>query len=297
MKIDILYSFHFDGAEQSRAINRLITSIYSIKHQGVNVCVCDTSYESICTHIDSIADKYYHEFVDIKPYCKSKTINLGVDHIVRTPYFLMSDIDIIYPPNFVKIISEYIEKPGNYRVVFYNRNVGLIQTFGNDIVGFRRCDEEFARNPDRTRTPEGIAPGNGLVNLDSFKLVKGFDENFRGYGWEDADFNKRIKKINTYVEDKNPQLKTYHLYHRNPGVGTQPEYAKPRAPSIHHRTFPNTAPVEMVSEHTKHIDLISEALKRAGLPEDFGPDHPDWCPSKRQRYAKVMADISRKINS
>lgn len=211
-RFDFLYSFHFNKDVDS-AIERLRCSIKSIIDQNVNVCVSNTSELDIEDKISDLGNiNYIHRPVLINPYCKSKTINLGVKELVKSSYFFISDIDLIYPPDFIKIIKKYLFLKNPVRVVFYNYNLG--SECGN-VDNYKKCEEMFKKYPDKSRTQLGIAPGNGMINLKSFKSIKGFDESFIGYGWEDADFNKKVSKVCEYIEDDNPALRTYHLYHKN----------------------------------------------------------------------------------
>ena len=43
MKLDLLYSFHYNKSAIPDALKRLFCSINSIKDQDVNICICNTS--------------------------------------------------------------------------------------------------------------------------------------------------------------------------------------------------------------------------------------------------------------
>ena len=77
----------------------------------------------------------------------------------------------------------------------------------NDYKLFFNC------HGDQTRTGKGIAPGNGLIHLKSFKKINGYDEYYKGYGLEDADFNLRISYINKLLTIDNEKINTCHLFH------------------------------------------------------------------------------------
>jgi len=210
-KIDFLYSFHFNGDEQIKALERLKASIKSIKDQNVRICVCCTSKDNIYKHIKKLAKiTYYHKPLDLDVYCKPKTINLGVKEMIKTPYFMLSDIDLIYPKTFISELIKYTEYHIPVRVIFNNYNLGLDYT-ANTYVKYKKF---FNTHEDHTRTKFGIAPGNGLIHLKSFKLINGYDENYVGYGLEDADFNMRTSYICKYIELDDEFINTCHLYHK-----------------------------------------------------------------------------------
>ena len=207
-KIDLLYSFHFD--QDKKAINRLRKSIESIRKQNVNICVCVTSKECIYDKIKDLANiRYYHKHLKLDVYCKPKTINLGVKKLIKTPYFIHSDIDLIYPPKFIFEIVKYTEYPCPVRVIFNNYNLGA-EYEGKKFKDYKKF---FGNHGDCDRTSIGIAPGNGLIHLKSFKKINGYDENYVGYGLEDADFNMRTAYICKHIVLNDDNVNTCHLYH------------------------------------------------------------------------------------
>jgi len=207
-KIDFLYPFHFNGRGRKTAIKRLLISLESIKDQGVNICICNTSKESMWEDVKKYNPKYIHK-ESKDEFCKALTINFGVKNLVETPYFILSDIDLVYQENYIRMYWNYILQPTKFRVIPYNVNLSLnhlqIKTIDDCIQNKYKIDDE--------RTDYGIAPGNGLIHTKSFYFIGGFDEQIKGYGPEDADFNERIKYINEYVEDTDEKLITYHIKH------------------------------------------------------------------------------------
>jgi len=205
-----LYSFDFKEKEIDNAIKRLNISIKSIIDQNVDVCICNTSKIDIkksITNINKIRYLYYP--LKQENYCKPKTINIGVRKLVNSEYFFLSDIDLIYPPSFVKNMLSYTLYKEPVRIIFFNYNLGKCIDYKN----FKTYKKLLERVKDSQRTTIGIAPGNGLVHLKSFHKIGGFDERYIGYGPEDADFNLRISIINKYVEVNYDKVNTYHLYH------------------------------------------------------------------------------------
>jgi predicted glycosyltransferase involved in capsule biosynthesis len=208
-KIDFLYPFHFNGRGKTTAIKRLLISLESIKNQEVNICIVNTSKDCIYEHVKKYNPKYIHK-ESTEEFCKSLTINFGVRNLVETPYFILSDIDLVYRANYIKSYWDYIIQPKKFRIIPYNINLQLnhLQIKNvNDCIVNKDCF-------DKERSQFGIAPGNGLVHTMSFYFIGGFDEQIKGYGPEDADFNERIKYINEYVEDSNSELSTFHINHK-----------------------------------------------------------------------------------
>lgn len=214
MKIDFLYSFHFNEEYlKDNIFRRFRASIRSIISQKVNVCVCNTSNKCVYNKIKDLGKiKYVHKPTN-NFYCKPLTINYGVKNLVTTPYFILSDIDLVYPKNYIEIMKKYfwhgIEIPR--RVVTYNYNIGKKYITSNYDLLFDKFIK--TKKKDDFRTFFGISPGNGLIHLKSFYTLRGFEEDMFGYGPEDADFNMRISYINKYIETDHKDLATIHLYH------------------------------------------------------------------------------------
>jgi len=201
---DFLYSFQYEQ-NISEFVKRLKYSIKSIINQNVNVCVCNTSTKCIGKYLEDFDIKYIHSPKKVLNYCKSKTINIGVDNLVSSDYFFISDIDLIYPPTFIDYMSLFTFVKTPVRIIFNNNNIDSFNEKCKTFDDFRKSNIAFKKR---------VAPGNGLIHLDSFKKVKGFDERFIGYGSEDSEFNYRISKINKYFTIDMDEVNTYHNWHK-----------------------------------------------------------------------------------
>ena len=235
-KIDFLYIFNFNDEFFEDALDRLTYSILSIKDQNVSICISNNSKKCIYEYISTLIKnfRYIH-----KPhhgnFSRALCINYGVKNLVKTEYFLISDIDLIYPRDF---IQRLLQKCNNLkreneliRFICYNYNLKPNISYHK----FYRCANRipFIKNfkyfhPKATKhfyTHEyeildqlekekgGYAHGNGLIHLESFHLIQGYDEEMIGYGPEDGLFNTRIGKINRLIYDNLQDTATFHLWH------------------------------------------------------------------------------------
>lgn len=208
--LDVLYPFHFDKDIDS-AIQRLKVSISSLINQDVNINVYNTSTKCIKKYLkdyDNIS--YYHNPKELEVYCKCMTINLGVKKLITTDYFLMSDIDLVYPPTFIDTMKFFTLAKQPIRIVFYTY---VLNKTDKKIETYEDCQEFYKTITTNDRSSKHYAPGNGLIHLESFYKVAGYDERFVGHGSEDGDFNYRISKINKYFEIDMDEVNTYHQYH------------------------------------------------------------------------------------
>jgi len=207
--IDVVYIFQFENKNIEKAIKRARCSIQSLKGQDARIVFLNYSKKD-CLHRFKDLDVDYHHipFTQTKPWNKSILINYGVKNYVQSLYFFLSDIDIVYPPNYIKDMLSIgltaMQKNKNHvRVVpmvawlqeeHYSSNYEELKNIKKDIL-----------NPDIP----GL--GIGLFNTASFKMITGFNESWQGWGHEDVIYNSRVSKINTFVVASN--VLTYHLYH------------------------------------------------------------------------------------
>jgi predicted glycosyltransferase involved in capsule biosynthesis len=226
--LDFVYIFNFNPPFLDDAVKRLKCSIKSISSQQVNVCLSNNSTICILDKIKYLAKNIRYVHKPYKgPWSRSLAINFAVKNLVKSNYFFISDIDLVYQHDYVQILSKNICKYKQpVRVINYNYNIiakglrghidnFLYKRFGKPPVFhevlysssfdylFNHCNKNF----------HGFAHGNGLIHLQSFLKIRGFDEEFIGYGPEDDLFNTRIGKINQLIYSDAFNTTTAHLPH------------------------------------------------------------------------------------
>jgi predicted glycosyltransferase involved in capsule biosynthesis len=235
-RIDFLYVFNYDASVIDDAVIRLRCSIKSIASQNVRICICNTS--AICIHnrvIDLAPDMKYIHTHYTGPFSKALGINYGVKHIVSTPYFILSDVDLVYSRDHIQrmmIKCDMLRRGDeNIRFIFYNYNLLPVRDLSqwnkiirripliNRIVKAKGIERPAMVTDDYEllncldREPGGFAHGNGLIHTETFYKIKGYDEEMIGYGPEDGLFNLRISKVNRIIYDNLPDTASFHLWH------------------------------------------------------------------------------------
>jgi len=156
--IDLLYPI-FNLNERRKEI--FLNSIKSIDRSNIRINVIDTGIKKSID--EKKVDNYLH--VPIKGlYNKSKAINIGVRKLIKTDNFIVSDADIIF-----------IDK--QYNLSLNKKSFFLAKPF--ILVDFK------------TKWLIDHSYGVGkifITNKKTFEIIKGFDENYVGYGYEDVDF-------------------------------------------------------------------------------------------------------------
>lgn len=225
---DFLYIFNFEPEHMAGALSRFRHSLESIRRQGVHICVSNNSAQCIESVVREIVpDARYVHKPYYGPFSRAHAINFGVRSLVHTPYFIVSDVDLVYHPQHIatlagklEAIIERADRP--VRLVTYNYNLSPVYCPG---WMDRRVLRRFARTSSPGESSDygallqlsnnggGYAHGNGVIHLESFLRLRGYDENLIGYGPEDDLFNCRIGKVNELVYDPDPQTASIHLWH------------------------------------------------------------------------------------
>jgi GT2 family glycosyltransferase len=75
--------------------------------------------------------------------------------------------------------------------------------------GRRSLIYEFLRHPTKPR----LAGNNVGIWRSDFVRINGYDENFRGWGWEDDDLGWRLRAAGVRIRSILRWTNTFHLWH------------------------------------------------------------------------------------
>ena len=226
--MDILYIFNYQSQHLEKALTRFRYSLASLADQGARICVSNNSKNCIYSNIKDIVQEvnYIH-----KPYhgkfSRAHGINFGVRSLVRSEYFMISDVDLVYRGNHLSSVKNKMqaiisnsERP--IRLVFWNynlqpryqpawMNMRILRRFAKTSPLMESSDHEALSS--LPNNGGDFAHGNGIIHLDSFTRLRGYDEEMIGYGPEDDLFNTRISKVNDIIYDNGDDTATIHLWH------------------------------------------------------------------------------------
>ena len=177
------------------AWDRMLNSIRSLGRTSVpfNICVSDTSkiplnkpnsegvYEN--TSILGYPLKYTHE-TNTGLFNRSRTINTGFKNLVQSEPFIVMDIDIVVPDQFLEnVLRKYEEKGQTYMngwIAYLEK--GHVSTWKYNILQ----DYPIIRD---------YHSGYFICNKHLFEKLNGFDEDYDGWGGEDEDFTVRASVL------------------------------------------------------------------------------------------------------
>lgn len=226
--VDILYIFNFESQHMESALARFRHSLASVAEQGARICVSNNSEDCILSRInDIVRDLAYVHRPYRGQFSRAHGINFGVRSLVSSEYFMVSDVDLIYRHDHLaavqrKIQAALLTAKRPLRMVFWNYN---LQPRYQPAWMNMRIMRRFAATSPHMESSDykalsmlphnggGFAHGNGIIHLESFTRLRGYDEEMIGYGPEDDLFNTRIGKVNDVVYDNDDDTASIHLWH------------------------------------------------------------------------------------
>lgn len=164
--------YPFKNREKERVIKSL-TSIYNQDNKEFNVVFVDYGSDNpidFSSFFPSL--KYVYLDVRNQPWNKSKAINYALKNELTTPYFFISDVDMIYKNNFVDTIYSLIP----HHNVFYFQVAYLKEELSDSTSVFDANNVIKVSNYQAT--------GMTVFQTDIVKELKGFDEFFHFWGSE-----------------------------------------------------------------------------------------------------------------
>lgn len=152
------------------------------------------------------------------------------------PYLLFLDGDCVLPPDHVRKQLDHRREAwalGGFCCCF---DEATSTRFNEDVVRSGRYIDwappsqlralakrarhalfyRLVRHPSRPSLPGG----NTAVWRSDFERINGFDENFRGWGGEDDDLARRLRRIGVRIGSSLHWTNSYHLWH--PRVASAP---------------------------------------------------------------------------
>ena len=201
--IPILYVINFKIDSLPNAMRRFNCSLNSILLQADKIFILNASKENIDI-IDHDKIVYIHKPYN-KYFNKSLLMNYMVKHYLKDyDYFCFSDIDLVYPKDYIKRITSHIQ---NKPVRVIPRNIAMpMEYYSGNYDDLLIIADKFKQHPT------GEAHGIGLFHTQSVIDIKGWNEYYLGYAAEDKSINLRLEKYgNKIIFDRS--INHIHLWH------------------------------------------------------------------------------------
>jgi len=202
-KLGIVYCL---GNIDDKAIERFQNSYKSIKEKNkVTFYISEVGKESNKEIIKKLIPncEYYYQYNDI--FDASIAKNNAFKYLIMEDVFIFLDIDIIVFDDFVTKMLELYNTNKKAFVLSY------IRLEENDTAT-TYCDLMNSINSEACKIRKHMS-NSALIICDKsiYKLVNGFDEEYRGWGYRDVDFNLRINLLNKLINYDGEVV--FHQYH------------------------------------------------------------------------------------
>jgi FkbM family methyltransferase len=185
-KIDFLYIFKYPKEHIEDASKNLSASLNSLQNQkeNINIIVCNHSQIDIRGELVGFEDIEYCHIPNEGIFSKGKFINYAVKHIIKTDYFFVSDIDMIYDDNYIQSVTDFIsEKPIRIIPLGYKLSQRV------DALDYNTLSESEHKGE------KVIFNGMGLINRELFVSINGYNESFLNYKYASTELDLRLGKM------------------------------------------------------------------------------------------------------
>ncbi|WP_299251631.1 glycosyltransferase [uncultured Lacinutrix sp.] len=193
---------------RNRALNIVENCLESLANQtNKNFEVILVDYGSFTKYHRELQLLLNYSFVtlircetELQLWCKSRAINIALKNI-KTPYCFVGDIDMLYHPEFIKILNKEAKKT----ITTYFQVGFLTQRESKKEKVFTDYEVAFKSQKEAT--------GMTLYNTELLKSINGYDEFYNGWGSEDTDAHVRLQNAGHQVVFYTDQLLLLHQWH------------------------------------------------------------------------------------
>lgn len=281
MNKSIIISYKEDSDDRKFNLKTLLTWLSYIQDGNTEIIIVEQDVVSRIDWVNEIKGSEYIKHIFVK---NDGIFNLGWGYNIgarlsTTDILIFNSVDIIVKHLFYKNAQQLIQgcdiaKP--YKT--------MIELDKEDTLHF--VNNNYMILPNTKHVPiinMSLSNGVFIMKKDLYNMLKGFDENCYGYGYEDNIFDEKILKLE--LKTKFIQDTSIHLYHSVDKIGT-----------YHYFTIANK---ELYNEYVAlSKDDIIDKINNVTLWGDTDISKSNEISIrhiKREMYEKVTEDILTSI--
>lgn len=221
---------------RNRGDYRLRNALWSLKHQNyphdlIQIVIVD--YGSTPEHLAHTLQLCHRfgatcfQLAATGGWSKPKCLNYAIKR-TNTKFILSSDVDIIFPPNYLKEMVAVLKKEP--LSVVYSRMLDLPEDSVNSVRELDAYDHpipfDSLLNLATARGPGHENAGINGTYAFFYQYLRGYDEFYEGWGSEDNDLKKRFVMLGLDISSIYPTASYLHQWHpKGEGVANFQESA------------------------------------------------------------------------
>ncbi len=170
-------------------------------------------YGSDAEHVkvlDELSHRYSFEVLRVEEtgvWNRGRALNIGLQ-AVETPFVLLGHVDLFFQAQYLSTAIDVLEGQDNQMVG--SRMMDLSRSFG---TASRRLQEKSALAYARPRLNLPFHPSVLVLPTWAIRLIRGFDERFQLWGYEDLDLHARLKLLGLRLVNISGRSEYFHQYH------------------------------------------------------------------------------------
>lgn len=173
--------------------------------------------------LKKLCQRYNVEYVRVRRlehWNRSHCLNIGIKR-AQTKYILLSDMDIVFEYNYISEAVKELQK-NPYQIIFsefFEILEGGVTERTDVIRDYNKLLSRCKTRNERTQMYDYTFGLGMIMTLNGFfHQVRGFDENYKVWGWEDEDMVERLRMIGLELKKLETSSFVHQWHPRYEGV-------------------------------------------------------------------------------
>jgi len=209
---------------KDRGGSRLENAFLSLRNQDydkslVKIILVDYGSRNIFSEeFKNLCDKYEAEYIKIDGvdvWSRACALNIGIKK-AGTKYVLCSDADIIFEKNYIKECVAELQK--NSRQVIWRDALDLAEHDLNEntdvLANYQKLKEKSILRCELKNSDYTFGLGIIMAPKKYFFDIRGYDEFYKGWGYEDDDIIKRFLMLGLKTQNIRNKTSYLHQWHK-----------------------------------------------------------------------------------
>lgn len=229
---DITFVIHYRKDSEDRKHNLLTSGVYlrdTFPDCEIIIVnddkVCDEDFKESFRYVGGVKPVFLENHDEFR---KALSFNVAAER-AKGQVLCFWDVDVLINKKYVieayeKIVSGQSDHVYPFNGTFVDVQKDLFQDFLTRY-NFEHIEKLWKHKHPSLHFASGESPGGcTMISREAFDRMKGYDERFIGWGFEDTDFLYRSRKVNRVAYLENENAICWHLHHENAKRMENPHY-------------------------------------------------------------------------